>query len=122
MAKLLVVDDEIAICDFLSNYFTEKGYVVFLATNGEEAIRQARERHPDVVLLDIKMPGISGLEVLRRLKAESNSAKIVIVTAVEDSDVFEQAKRLGAADYITKPFELEYLNSVVIRKIATMLG
>ncbi len=122
MSRLLIVDDEIEICDFLLNYFTEKGYTVFSATSGQEAIRLARERHPDVLLLDVRMPGTSGLEVLKQLRKEGSSAKIIIVTAVEDSEVFNEAKRLGAADYITKPFRLDYLDSVVIRKIATILA
>ncbi len=113
MARLLVVDDEIEVCDFLLNYFTEKGHSVFSATGGEEALQLVREKLPDLLLLDIRMPGISGLEVLRRLRNEGSSSAVVMVTAIGDIEIFKEAKRLGAADYVTKPFRLDYLDSVV---------
>ena len=121
MANLLVVDDEIEICDFLRNFFSEKGYLVSFTTNGEQALIQSRQQHPDLVLLDVRMPGISGLEVLHRLRMEDNPPKVVMITAVEDREVIEEAKRLGAEDYILKPFILDYLNSVVLRKLTTIL-
>ena len=122
MVNLLVVDDEIEICDFLRNFFSEKGYDVFFATDGEQALTQSRQKHPDLVLLDVRMPGISGLEVLHRLRNEENPPKVVMITAVEDREVIEEAKRLGAEDYIIKPFVLDYLESVVLRKISTLLN
>ena len=121
MNKILVVDDEIEICDFLRNYFSDKGYEVASATAGEEAIRQFRQMHPDLVLLDIRMPKLSGLEVLYQLRKEENPPKVLMITAVEDPQVIEEAKRLGAEDYIIKPFVLDYLDNVVLRKISTIL-
>lgn len=122
MVNLLVVDDEIGTCDFLRNFFSEKGYDVSWATNGEEALTRSSQKHPDLVLLDVRMPGISGLEVLRRLRKGENPPKVVMITAVEDREVIEEAKRLGAEDYIIKPFVLDYLESVVLRKVSTLLN
>jgi DNA-binding response OmpR family regulator len=122
MVNLLVVDDEIETCDFLRNFFSEKGYDVSWATNGEEALTLSRQKHPDLVLLDVRMPGISGLEVLHRLRKGENPPKVVMITAVEDREVIEEAKRLGAEDYILKPFVLDYLESVVLRKVSTLLN
>lgn len=122
MVNLLVVDDEIETCDFLRNFFSEKGYDVSWATNGEEALTRSRQKHPDLVLLDVRMPGISGLEVLHRLRKGENPPKVVMITAVEDREVIEEAKRLGAEDYIIKPFVLDYLESVVLRKVSTLLN
>ncbi|MBI1977113.1 MAG: response regulator [Candidatus Omnitrophica bacterium] len=121
MIHLLVVDDEIEVCDFLTNYFSDKGYMVSSATSGEEALHRSRATHPDLVLLDVRMPGISGLEVLHRLRKEENPSKVVMITAIEDPQVIEEAKRLGAEDYIVKPFDLDYLDKVVLRKITTLL-
>ncbi len=121
MIHLLVVDDEIEVCDFLTNYFSDKGYTVSSATSGEEALHRSRATHPDLVLLDVRMPGISGLEVLHRLRKEENPSKVVMITAIEDPQVIEEAKRLGAEDYIVKPFDLDYLDKVVLRKITTLL-
>ena len=121
MVRILVVDDEMEICDFLRNYFTDKGYNVDSANNGKEAIAQARIIHPDIVLLDIRMPGITGIDVLRQLREEENPPKVIMITAVEDPKVIQEAKRLGAEDYIVKPFALDYLDTVVLRKISTLL-
>lgn len=113
MHKLLVVDDEIDICDFVKNFFEERGVTVLVALNGAEAISLAQRDKPDVILLDIKMQGIDGLATLRQIRETQPEAKIVMVTALEDQDKIDEAYKCGAIGYITKPLILENLEEVV---------
>ena len=103
-AKILVVDDELHVRGVLSEFLTEEGYEVIVATNGEEAIELAETESPQVILLDIKMPGIDGIEVCNTLKARerTRSIPIIIVTSYADRDV--EAYLEGADDFVTKPF------------------
>lgn len=117
MTKMLVVDDEIEICDFLKTFFEERNYKVLTALNGETAIKVAEQEKPAIVLLDIKMPGCDGMEVLKRIKSMHPSTKVIMVTAIETREKIEEAIRLGADNYITKPLSLEYLESDVREKL-----
>lgn len=117
MVKMLVVDDEVEICDFLKTFFEERNYKVFTALSGEMAIKMAREEQPAIVLLDIKMPGTDGIEVLQRIKSAHPKTKVIMVTAVETRDRIDEAIRLGADNYITKPLSLEYLENDVKDKL-----
>ncbi|MBI4550249.1 MAG: response regulator [Candidatus Omnitrophica bacterium] len=120
ITKLLVVDDEVEICDFLKTFFEERNYKVFTALNGETALRVVEKEKPAVVLLDIKMPGLDGIEVLKRIKALHPTAKVIMVTAIETRDKIEEATRLGADNYITKPLSLEYLETDVRDKLESL--
>ncbi|OGX05488.1 MAG: hypothetical protein A3G87_09800 [Omnitrophica bacterium RIFCSPLOWO2_12_FULL_50_11] len=115
--KLLIVDDEVEICDFLKSFFEERDYQVITATSGEEALEWVEKAKPKVVLLDIKMPGMSGIEVLEAIKQKEPGTKVIMVTAIETRDKIEQCLRLGADNYITKPLSLEYLENDVREKI-----
>jgi DNA-binding response OmpR family regulator len=120
ITKLLVVDDEVEICDFLKTFFEERNYKVFTALNGETALRLVEREKPAIVLLDIKMPGLDGIEVLKRIKALHPTAKVIMVTAIETRDKIEEATRLGADNYITKPLSLEYLETDVRDKLESL--
>ena len=115
--RMLVVDDELRICDFLKGFFSTKGYDVSFATSGEEALTQAPKIQPHIVLLDVRMPGISGIETLSKLKALLPDIKVIMVTALDDDTLMAEAKARGAVDYITKPFSFDYLEGVVMRKL-----
>ena len=117
MKRLLVVDDESEICDFLKSFFEERDFDVSTATSGEKAMTAVESGHPQVVLLDIHMPGTDGLHVLRRIKEKFPEVKVIMVTAIETRDKIEEAMRLGADNYITKPLSLEYLEKDVQDKI-----
>ena len=108
--KVLVVDDNPDVRDILSDFLDNEGYEVILATNGEEAIELAETENPQVILLDIKMPGIDGIEVCNRLKAneKTRSIPIIIMTAYADRDV--EAFVEGADDFVTKPFSTAELS------------
>jgi len=104
--KVLVVDDEWEIRDMLSRFLTEEGYEVIVASNGEEAIELAERENPQVILLDIMMPGIDGIETCKRLKAEEKTRFIPIIMATALWDTYAEAIEAGAEDFVTKPFNL----------------
>lgn len=113
MRKLLVVDDEQDICEFVQNFFQERGFQVFTALNGEEALSITKRENPELVLLDIKMQGMDGIAILKHLKEINRDLKVIMVTALEDQDKMNEAGRLGACDYITKPLVLDHLEQAV---------
>ena len=115
--KLLIVDDEIEICDFLKSFFEDRDFRVAVANNGTQALEQMDSFHPEVVLLDIQMPGMDGLQTLKKIKEMHPKVKVIMVTAVETQEKIEEAMRLGADNYITKPLSLEYLEKDVQDKI-----
>jgi DNA-binding response OmpR family regulator len=101
---MLIVDDQQDVCECLGQFFTSRGFVVSSAFSGEEALRQLHQEPPDVVLLDILLPGLSGIEVLKRIRVTHPDVRVLIVTALDQTDLRLQAQRYGAAAYITKPF------------------
>lgn len=105
-AYILIVDDEIEIVRALQRSLTAHGYKVFTASSGEEAFELASRHRPDLLLLDLLLPGMSGLEVCRRIRAESNIPIIVLSVKGAESDKVE-ALDLGADDYVSKPFGLD---------------
>lgn len=117
MKRLLVVDDEVEICDFLKAFFEERLFNVETAQSGEEALQAVERYAPQVVLLDVHMPGMDGMHVLKAIKAKHPDVKVIMVTALETQEKIEEALRLGADNYITKPLSLEYLEKDVQEKI-----
>ncbi len=112
-AKILVVDDEPAILDALSYNLGNEGYQVLAVDSGERAVAKAREEKPEVVLLDMKMPGMDGIETLRQIRDFDKESSIIILTAYGTMENVVKAMRLGAYDYISKPFHLEKLKSLI---------
>ncbi|NJL88348.1 MAG: hybrid sensor histidine kinase/response regulator [Coleofasciculaceae cyanobacterium SM2_1_6] len=104
---ILIVDDIPSNLDVISDALSDMGFDVAIATNGERALQQAERKPPDLILLDVMMPGIDGFETCRRLKANSNTADIPVIfmTALSDINSKVQALDLGAVDYVTKPFQ-----------------
>jgi len=113
MRKILVVDDEHEICDFVKNFFQERGFNVFTALSGEDALSIAKIEKPGLILLDIKMKGMDGIATLKHIKEIDKNTKVIMVTALEDQDKVDEACRLGACEYITKPLILDNLEQVV---------
>ena len=122
MARILVADDEQNIVQFLAEALRREGYTVDVAANGEEAYEMAKLLRPHLVLLDIRMPGINGLEALRRIMCMDPTIKVIVVTAVRDQSVAAEVLKMGAIDYITKPFELERLSTAVTRALNRLPG
>jgi len=115
--KILVVDDEQDICDFVKNFFQERGYDVLTASGGDEALAVVKTNHPELVLLDIKMRGMDGIATLKHLRDIDKDLKVIMVTALADQDKMDEACRLGACEYITKPLALDHLEQTVERKL-----
>ncbi len=119
--KILIVDDEIDICDFVKNFFSERGFQVFTALNGEDALTIVKNEKPELVLLDIKMKGMDGIAALKHLRGIDRKQKIIMVTALDDQDRMDEASKLGACDYVIKPLMLDYLESAVERNLRVAL-
>lgn len=112
--KILVVDDEINICHFLQKHLSGRGYEVGYATRGEDALEHIAVDPPNMVLLDIRMPGMGGVELLARIRQKSPDIAVVMVTAVYEEELGRQCLKLGALDYITKPIDLRYLETSIL--------
>jgi len=111
--RILVVDDEPEIRAVLVEYLQGKGFEARGADGGVEALRQIPDFYPHVVLLDIAMPRMTGVEALRRIKALPQETCVVMVSGIEDMETAKQTLALGAADYVTKPVDFQYLDSVL---------
>ena len=107
--RIMIVDDEPDICDCLEQFFRSRGFAVQSAFSGEEAIEQFEQRPADVILLDIRLPGISGLEVLKRVKDLNPEARVIIITSLDSPETKIEAQTYGACAYITKPFDFSDL-------------
>ena len=114
MIKILVVDDEIDVCDFVKHFFEERNFKVFTALNGNDAMRLVKKDKPQLVLLDFRMKGIDGIETLKKIREVDKEVKVIMVTAVSEQNKIDEARELGASNYITKPLILEELEAAVI--------
>jgi len=109
-----VVDDEKWACDPIERFLKKKGYSVIISYNGEDALEKVKNLKPDIMLLDIRMPGIDGMEVLRRTRQFDSKIGIIMVTAVKDEGMAKDAIKKGADEYITKPVDLTHLEECVL--------
>ena len=105
--RVLVVDDEAHVRDLLGDFLKSKGYEVLLAVDGEEAIELTNRESPHVIFLDIKMPGIDGIETCKRLRAEEKTHSIPIIMISAFEDMSTEAIEAGADDFVSKPFTME---------------
>ena len=126
-STLLIVDDEPDILLLLDQHLQDDGYHTLTATTGTEAISLARSRHPDLILLDVMMPGMSGFDVCNLLQdsAETRGIPVIFLTAVAETPKKVMGLRLGAEDYVTKPFDLRELSarvSVALRRARLQSG
>ncbi|BAF61021.1 MAG: response regulator [Pelotomaculum sp.] len=104
---LLIVDDQAGVRHLLCEAFKGEGYRVELASSGSEAIKKVKTRIPSLILLDIKMPGMNGLETLEELRKIAPDTPVVIMTAYGELDIIAEAKKRGVQHYISKPFDLD---------------
>jgi two-component system response regulator MprA len=107
--RILVIDDDPATTSILKRSLTFEGFAVDVAGSGEEGLARARERYPDLVVLDLMIPGIDGLEVLRRLRAADEQLPVLLLTAKDAAANQVEGFERGADDYVVKPFEFEIL-------------
>ena len=121
--RLLVVDNEIDICNFVKSFFEIRGFDVVGALNGDEAMKLLDSVKPDLVILDVMMrTDDEGLVYLPQIKKKLPTAKVIMITGVDDKDTIEKAKKLGADDYITKPLVLETLENTVMNSVKHLNG
>ena len=108
-AALLIVDDTPTNLEILVDFFADAGFEVYVATSGEHALSQVIEVPPDLILLDVMMPGIDGFETCRRLKAnaETKDIPVIFMTALSDTSDKVKGFTVGAVDYVTKPLQQE---------------
>jgi len=112
--KILIVDDAVFIRKVLRGILQELGMeVIGEASNGNEALRMVKEYMPDVVTLDITLPDTTGLELLKKIKELSNATDVIMVTAISNHDIVKEAMKVGAVNYITKPFSKEKIEEVL---------
>lgn len=111
--KILVADDEQEIRELLNSFLTDQGYEVVLASDGNQALQLASEENPQAIILDIKMPGLDGLEVCKRLKEKEQTRLIpvIVITGFEDNKI--EALNLGADDFVNKPFDMAEISARV---------
>ncbi|QTD40740.1 response regulator [Sporosarcina sp. Te-1] len=114
MRSLLIVDDQTGIRLLLEEVFKREGFNTRLAANGTEALQSVEENKPDCVLLDMKMPGMDGIEVLKRIKKGWPDVPVIMMTAYGEIELTENAIDIGAAQYFTKPFNIYEVRDAVI--------
>jgi CheY-like chemotaxis protein len=113
--RILIVDDEPDILKIVIFRLKTKGYQTISATSGEEALRLVAENKPNLIILDLRMPGIDGDEVCRRIKADQDLCDIpvILLTASTGQDIEKLSKEIGAVDFIRKPFDSqEFINKI----------
>ena len=120
MAAILVVEDEVHIQRLLQMVLEKAGYEVHLASNGEDGLKKVAEISPDLVLLDIMMPGIDGMQVLRSMKSSgaTKDIPVIMLTALAQENMVVQGAQLGVKDYLRKPFHPKKLLERVAKILA----
>jgi two-component system response regulator (stage 0 sporulation protein F) len=111
--RLLIVDDQGGIRILLLEVFATEGYDTFQAANGRAALDIVRNHRPDLVLLDMKIPGMDGLEILNQIKEHDRMIKVIMMTAYGELDMIKEATDLGALMHFTKPFDIDEMRLAV---------
>jgi Response regulator containing CheY-like receiver, AAA-type ATPase, and DNA-binding domains len=121
-ATILVIDDQPGIRRLLTEVLQDEGYHVITAANGYEGIQVALTVNPNVILMDMKMPGMDGIEALKELKRQGQGDQVIMMTAYGELDMVNEAKEAGMRDYITKPFDIISLCQIIQNNIGTNFG
>ena len=114
---ILIIDDEKDACDFIKSFLEERGYIVNAAYNGNDGIESIKNKKPTLVFLDMRLPDMTGIDVLSKLTADNVTARIVLMTAIDDEKEIEKAKQLGARGVVSKPVQLSDLSEAVENNI-----
>lgn len=113
MLKLLIVDDQRGIRRLLTEVFSEYGYEIESCSNGVKALETIPVFNPDLIIMDVKMPGMNGIDVLKKIRETDKERKVIMMTAYGDQHYVNQAEALGVARFIIKPFDLNDLKTQV---------
>ena len=117
MPKLLIVDDETDIREFAKSFFKKRGIEVITASGGKVALELIATENPDLVLLDVRMEEMTGVDVLRQLRKTNQTTKVIMVSGVEDEETINEANALGVKGYVHKPLVLEELEKIVLAEL-----
>jgi DNA-binding NtrC family response regulator len=117
MSKLLIVDDEIDIREFAKNFFRKRNIDVYTASGGNEALEIIEDTHPDLILLDVRMEEMTGVELLKKLREAGNRIKVIMVSGIEDQAIVDDAKSLGITGFVHKPLILDELQKIVLKEL-----
>ncbi|MCL6584626.1 MAG: response regulator [bacterium] len=111
--RILVVDDNINMCITLQDILLDDGYDVLISDNGQEALELIEQQEPHLIITDMRMPNIDGLELLQIVKGKHPKIEIIIMTALGEVDSYLKAMKIGAFEYITKPINPKILKSII---------
>lgn len=115
--KVLIVDDQFGIRILLNEVLHKEGYETFQAANGVQALEIVTNHSPDLVLLDMKIPGMDGIEILKRMKRMDADIRVIIMTAYGELDMIQETKKLGAITHFAKPFDIDDIRKAVRKYI-----
>ncbi len=121
MIKILIVDDDINLCKPMKKFFEQKNYDVNMVHNGTDALSFIRSNRPHLVFLDVGLPDMSGLDVLKSIHEMKDTIKVIMITAYDSEEKMMQARELGVSEYIKKPFTLDYLEEEGLMKVQRQL-
>lgn len=110
---ILIIDDQFGIRILLNEVLQKEGYKTFQAANGVQALDIVNTDSPDLVLLDMKIPGMDGIEILKRMKVIKPEIQVIIMTAYGELDMIQEAKDLGALTHFAKPFDIDDIRAAV---------
>lgn len=122
MIRILVVDDDLNICNLLNEFLINLGYDVRVTKDGISAIETFRQFSPHIILLDVILPDMNGVEILRKIREYDKHVRISMISGMHDLRVAKDAIQLGAVDYISKPFELDYIEEYIKGEVKEVLG
>jgi len=117
--KVLIIDDEKDLCFLFEKILTPEGYTVFAAHNGYDGIKINEKSNPDIILLDLKMPGIDGIETLRRIRKKDADVIVIIITGYGDAETIRNASDLNVYEYMSKPFSNETVITTIKEAVAS---
>ncbi|MBM7645387.1 two-component system response regulator (stage 0 sporulation protein F) [Scopulibacillus daqui] len=116
-SKILIVDDQFGIRILLNEIFQKEGYKTYTAGNGVQALDIVEKEEPKLVILDMKIPGMDGLEILKRIKAKNSGIKVIIMTAYGELDMIQEAIDNGAITHFAKPFDIDDVLKAVQKEL-----
>ena len=122
LAKVLVVDDEQDFRDLFAEMLSRMGYAVMTASDGPEALKLMAEKSFDAAVIDFQMPGMTGVELLRKAKALDNRLSVILITGLESQQMATEALREGASELIVKPIDFDKLEATIRRVMTECAG
>lgn len=120
--RILILDDERIVCDRLRLALEKLGFVVETYTEGTKAVARLAEQRFDILVTDLKMPGICGMDIVTFARGNCPSTKVIVITGFATTDTAEQALAQGAVEFIPKPFKMSYLRDLIVRLAAAPRG